>query len=257
MKIMPLLRLLLSRLTLACLATAALVGTSPAEDALDVPPPREPLLPRMPVNSEWTIKLTSNNDDSARLSLADPKKNAEPAKSDRYLDSVTITKLGPATYRETSQWFNRSAPIEKWIVDGLSIQRMPPPINRLIQATSCTSEDFSSYQVSDFQDLEWIGKDNYVGPKVVGGRTVYVFSTENARRRLNQRETLMTDDLFTPLAPLKRSIAYLDAQTQRPLFVDDGTTARVYRYAEAPTGSTAIPDDFAAMFERWKKSLSR
>lgn len=249
-------RFLLSGL-LALLAAATAVD---AADQPDVAPPREPLLPRMPANSEWTVKLTTSNDDAGRLALAEPKKGSDTAApqpaGSYFLDALTITKVNPTTYREISKWSDGNSR-EKWVVDRLPIQKMSPPHNRLVQATSFTQADYSSYEISDFPELEWIGKDNYVGPKIVAGRPVYVFSTENKKRRLNQKENLLVAEQLWPFNLEKRSIAYLDAQTQRPVFVDDGTTARVYSYAEAPSGNVAIPDDFAAMFARWKKSLGR
>lgn len=248
------------------------MASSFCQGQVEVPPPKEPILPRAPELSSWTISFRPDREKVWEETFEPKKQQGEKVapKWARVLQpiEVTVTKDG-TTYREVITWSNGTKS-EKWIVDGLQLREIPQTGAIMRVDTASYGPEVSDYSTSDFEPVQWIGKDNYKGVKFAGGRPTYEFVVEDASRRLTRREVVHRGytDTGDPVEPGKSvkatgfqsdknvQVAYLDARTQLPIYVDDGAMARTYRF-EVPAGPLVVPERFAIKFEEWKDLIRR
>lgn len=232
----------------------------------EAPKPSEPILRRAPSNAQWTVSFSPKKEGGHKEG-SESSAN-EPSVAPNQLKSLTIAKDGK-TYREVSVWGD-SRKTEKWIVGDLQVYETPytKQIARAILPSSGQyAPSYSDYRRSDFEDIEWINKDNFRGLAEVNGRKVFVFQTAPAKRRLTPREQSELVDtseehasketLAQPIVNSSGYTAYLDIQTQLPLYFDDGYTLHTYKFAETAPGSLTVPPQFSSEMEKWKKDLDR
>lgn len=229
----------------------------------EAPQPTEPLLRRAPGKSEWTVSY-----EYGRKS----KDAAAPvaAGNDTFLKALTVTK-DDKVYREVSQWGDGRV-AEKWISGDLQVYETPYTkriARAILPSTSQYADSYSDYRRSDFEELEWIGKDNFQGVVEQDGRKVFVFRLEKGKTRFTPRELSgLTDGEDQSEADLKKRLeeyaassagytAYLDVATQLPVMFSDGTITRTYRYTEVPPPALVIPVRFATELAKWQKDLVR
>ncbi len=242
---------------------AAHVGATAFAQTREDLKPGEPILPRAPSRAEWTVKSyfaggSATPGDSAGSDRRKP------------VESVTVSKDGD-TYREVIQRAD-GRKVEKWIQDGLQVYSLPQSdkIARSVLSARSYSETFSDYRRSDFEELEWIGMDNFTGVTEIGGREVFAFSTDAVTRKLTPRElsSLADPDGTETMEDLERDFrdrsgnesgytAYLDIATQLPVYFDDGQTKRLYEFAKQPPGQLVAPQRFAAELAEWRSELDR
>lgn len=229
-----------------------------------VPPPSEPLLKRAPANAEWTI-YTYEDRSKILEEIEKQGLKAEPSGEVSEIGkvqpvAVTISKDGK-TYREVAQWLDGRVR-EKWIAGDVQFYETAYG-KKIARVSQPASDNFSDYRRSDFEELEWVGKDNYKGVKEVRGRKVYEFQVDLNKKRLSPREAALLIDVDAPqtgaddgtpvAAPAPRIYtAYFDTATQMPLFFDDGMAVRLYKFSARPPGKLVIPPPFAEEFERAK-----
>lgn len=231
-----------------------------------------PVLQRAPARSEWTVFLhpdrTKMVEAVSKQGLGAP--GAEIPAGSRELKSVTISKDG-SIYREVSAWAD-GRKREKWISGELQVY----DLGSLGKIARCVlpsrfqfSSNYSDFRRSDFEELEWIGKENFRGVKDIEGRKVFEFQMDAGKRRLTPREMAEPVDhdrnageaeqvkkSAEQATPSRIYTAYLDAQTNMPVYFDDGEIVRTYKFSEAP-GSLSIPAHFALELDNWKKDLNR
>lgn len=237
----------------------------------DVPELREPILSRAPEFSQWTIRIERDRQRATERIQADKsdqdvEDNGEEPRAVLLPREVIVLKQGEI-YRETTRWSNGRT-TEKWIVGRFQLRESERTggIHRVMGTGAYYHEDYSDYSRSDFENLEWIGMDNYQGVRSVGGRVVHVFEVSHEEKRLTPRErsdrvVLNETQAERTLgeetnADGRRLIAFLDVETQLPVFFDDGEVARIYRFSDAPTGRLRIPDEFATAFAKWNEEVN-
>lgn len=258
----------MNRRILISAALFVVLGGSAFAQTTEMLAPSEPALKRAPANSEWTIQLYENREKTqeaiGKNGLENPQGDG-PAEPRSLPKSVTVSKDG-TTYREVVQWDDgRSS--EKWISDNMQVytQRFS---GQLARAASPYSDDYSDYRRSDFEGLEWVNRSNFQGIKDMKGRKVFEFRVDADKRPLNAREASILADPneVKPVASGSEQYtdasakaspgytAYLDVQTQLPVYFDDGVTIRIYKFSERGPGKLVIPPQFAAELDAWKKS---
>lgn len=232
--------------------------------------PSEPVLKRAPSHAEWTVYFHQDRQKTLEavaergLDLEDSKSAKGASRS----ESLTVTKNGK-TYREILRTDNGRTS-EKWSVDGLQVYELPSGrIAQAILPSSGYADNYTDYRRSDFEELEWVGLDNFRGTKEVGGRKVFEFRIDASKRRLTPRELteLATSDERQSVADLLKEraaqsggsayTAYLDVRTQLPLYFDDGEVVRIYKFSEHSSSDLTVPSRFAEELQSWKKDLAR
>ncbi len=235
--------------------------------------PSEPILKRAASNAEWTVYFYQDRGKAQEL-IAKQGLNlgdGDVAEGSNFPKSLTVSKSGN-TYREIVRKGNGQT-VEKWSVNGLQVYELPESkqiARSILPSSSMVVDNYSDYRRSDFEALEWIGKDNFRGVKEVAGREVFEFRTDSIKRRLTPRELsgLIDPDsnksaAETQLAQENQAdgsagyTAYLDIRTQLPLYFDDGKQVRIYKFSESAPGNLALPPQFAAEMKNWQKELDR
>jgi len=232
--------------------------------------PSEPILKRAPSIAEWTITFRSDRDKALKGVIGADSGSAENTAVKKFdsLKSLTVSKSG-ATYREIFRESDGPT-TEKWIADGLQVYETTHSkmIARSILPSSSYSDNYSDYRRSDFEELEWVSPQNFVGIKDLNGRKVFEFRVDSAERKLTPRElSNMADPDFNESpahlqSHLKKQAgnspgftAFLDITTQLPVWFDDGQTGRIYEFSNSPSASLSIPSRFAAELNAWKKDI--
>lgn len=237
------------------------LGLSLAQEE-KIPPPKEPVLARAPSRAEWTIRFSFDlgKAKAAALGGTSPqKKEPDSSKFTGFPVEIQISKDG-TTYREIAYWPDGSK-IEKWIVDGFQLQESRDGKNLIRLPAMSFSPDVSDYSRSDFENVEWVGLDNYTGPEVAKSPIAYEFSVTAAKKRLTSREEALIEarggGSEASRNPDQRYTAYLDIKTQLPLYADNGTTACIYKFAPAPSTPLTVPSKFAQEFAAWKNLIRK
>ena len=162
------------------LAMASLgVAQQPAVDLKD------PILPRMPERSSWTVSIRQRAQAPAPDSTG-----KQPAQSPNDV-TAAIAKDGK-TYRVIY-----SKPVngysEIWFVNGTTLALLPGG-NRaaIVNPVLFPLTGFSS---SDFEDFSWVMKQNFIGLQTVAKRPMLAFKADNLTRPFTAREDFLVDQL--------------------------------------------------------------
>lgn len=248
-------RLLTISLLIACgLFIRNALGQTEATQAR---PPKNPLLPRAPEFSSWTIV------ESLGKQKTPPESTASGGAAGKDI-RCTITKTG-TTYREI---FTEAGlgEVTKWVVDALQIKQVVDD-GRLIRIPrSRYSPDFSDYLRSDFENFEWITRETYKGVRNYEDKPCYVFEVEASKRRLTPRERsekirrTQEDDEnpeTTPVTsePSHTLTAYLDVATQLPVALREGERLTTYTFNPPPTAPLSPPADVLENFAKWRETI--
>lgn len=210
--------------------------------------PKVPLLPRAPVRSEWTIRMTAEESDGANDPLAQEAGMVEAAGQERKVRSVEVSKDGQLqTYRLLTRWSD-GAREEEWILAGQHVaERAGGKGLYIVGSEGTTVQDL---RVSDFPELGWVDMSYYRGMKIHKGVKVFVFTVPFEKRPLSRGDaqllmlakqtdpSMTASKLFKPRS--SEVFIYLDAATQLPVAYHDGTTLRSYAF-NAPSEPRLIP----------------
>lgn len=206
--------------------------------------PKEPMLPRMPERSSWTILF-------GRAAPEEAGRN-EPGKQ-ALTNRLTVSKDG-TTYRVVSE-----KPVggvrEAWVVGSVVFLLSSDGLRCAIADSSAfPGTDFSR---SDFEAFEWVSAKNFIGSSERENRRVFVFETDSLKRVLSARErglvvdaqmALQGEEPSTPVVVSDEAVlqvlgwagtvkALLDQSTQRPVLLESGA----YRVqVEILAGSPAL-----------------
>lgn len=220
-------------------------------------PPKNPILPRAPEFSSWTIVER----------VGEQKNSSEPTSpGDLAAKDIrcTITKTG-TTYREIST-VPGNGESTKWVMDGMQIKQTPAG-GRLIRIPRTKySADFSDYARSDFEPFEWVNRETYIGVQKYEDRLCYVFEVEAGKKRLTPRErhdkSSGGSDIEKPpgettvtLEPSHTLTAYLDVATQLPVALKESDRLTTYTFNPPPTSPLSPPADVLENFTKWRETI--
>lgn len=228
----------------------------------DLPPPKEPLLPRVNDHSTWSVSLHYDRE-HARAELLDPKgseNKADAGAGEQPVAKIQVTKDG-GVYREVAIGVNGKTK-EKWIFDKFQAQESDDgKVVMIMQPAAFFSRDYSDYSRSDFEVLEWIDKSNFVGTAGFRGQPVYVFETSGNKRRLTAREQAdirserATDSEIQRYS--EKFVVYLDGKTQLPVYFDDGEIIRTYTYGPSNADKLQAPSKFQQALADWNAEVKQ
>ncbi len=230
-----------------------------------LPPPKFPMELRAPSKFQWKIEFRYDREKAKKETLT------PEAKSEDKLDdpveapppmlpkSIEVSKDG-RIYREITTWQDGKK-TEKWVLEGLQLREQPKTGRILDVDARSYSTDFSDYRRSDFEVAEWMGQDTFRGVKLLGSRPAYEFSVGADKRRLSPREIAlgsMPDEVrgpdSQPVGPGSEYVAYLDAKSLMPIYIDDGEVVRIYSYGSL-TETLVPPQKFMDRLNARKKML--
>lgn len=238
---------------------------------VEIPPPQDPVLRRAPKVAEWTITFRYKRDKSGEALFQDgaPAENddSDPEDSEGLpplLKRIVISRDGK--FLREVKYFTGGKRSEKWIAEGYQLQEIAN-FSDLIRVSNGGDYDpyFSDFRRSDFEELEWVGKENYRGVKTLGGVAVYAFSTEESRKKLTPREQYQRQNPENDVAsggpdrPVSSPqtdpihVAYIDARTRLPVYYDDGKCIRLYKFNSSPPMTLNPAEKFRRGFDTWRQ----
>jgi len=218
----------MTSLRLAVAALCVTLSPLPAQSPTAPPEPRAPLLPRMPALASWNVTFQ----------YAGEEKPARPDAPRRYLGSVprsmVVTKTKDVC-REQIQ-LATGKQVERWDFAGTQFHSDEEGTVFLIVPPSEESPDPEYYdrRKSDFPELSWINKDNYLGVEDFQGTPAFHFEMERDGRTFS---------------------AFLSVENQRPLSFSDGSATRLYHFNPPPSGQLVPPPAFLSAYTRHKQAM--
>ena len=226
----------------------------------ELPPPKDPVLPRAPARAEWTATTRADRKKALEEMAAPPKGNVQE-KATKTISEIRVSKDG-SLYRELSV-LEDGRKIEKWI-SGI-FQAVEAPVGgfaRIPLPAGTISQDYSDYRAGDFENLLWVDKSNYAGSGTFQGLPVYVFKVAADKRLFTPREKSDLEMRRTPDDSLIRKpgqtfVAYLDARTQLPVLFDDGESVTTYSFIADPPDKLQAPPAFAKALADWTADVKR
>ena len=235
-------------------------------EAPSLPPPKFPLELRAPNKYQWKIDFRFDRAKAKKQTLTPEAKPSEDldepteAAPPMLPKSIEVSKDG-RVYREVTTWQDGKKS-EKWVLDGLQLREQPKTGRVLDVDAASYSTDFSDYRRSDFELAEWMNKEAFKGVKLLGTRPAYEFSIGSDKRRPTPREIALKsiqDDVSEstdsqPVAASAEYVAYLDAKSLLPIYIDDGEVVRIYSYGPL-TESLVPPQKFMDRLNARKKML--
>jgi hypothetical protein len=213
-------------------------GISPGQEGSplnNVPAPKPPFVARAPAQSSWLILITPN----ANGPDAAPSNPAHPAK---FLKAQLWTKAGTAM-QCANEWSDGTM-TEDTVVgptklaqspDGNGVHIYNPRLNPLYH-------DFST---GDFEMLDWITLENYVGAFSHAGERCYLFRTKGAKDAASAPHNQSLAEINTPASPTS---VYISIQTGLPVEIDNAHVEYLFQFGspgelklpETPPAPTAL-----------------
>jgi len=210
---------------------------APAQNP-EPPPPREPVLHRLPDYASWTVSFKYQEDEDKPGEAG--QAGVQPLKANPYVfadqaASVSITKTGNIWWEQTT-WLS-GLKTESWIFNSMRAGMVRGPNRIVAMPFSYARAEAFDYRREDFEGLGWVSLSNYTGVKNYLGKPAYVF-VSNPSTAGNEAKAGRT--------------AILSIEDQWPLYFRDGTTERTYTYNPAPSAPLVPPDKIMKIFNKWK-----
>ncbi len=193
-----------------------------------VPPPKVPVLHRVPAMASWTIQFKYKTDETASAKKPQPS-------SPNQIQIITVTKTDRTLWIQTTLASRQKE--EKWIFDGTQFKTMNNG-SVIILITPPTaldpSPEYSDYSKCDFEGLEWLSLNTYKGVGTYQGEPVYLFEGNELGEKLT---------------------ALLAVSTQLPLYSSASDVSCTYTYNPPPTAPLALPKRFSDVLVTHKRGL--
>jgi hypothetical protein len=182
--------------------------------------PSGPILGKMADFSAWQVTY-SYQDDNTPAAGKSGKTFLQPRR-------VTVVRTRPLWHAVTVDIEGKTT--EQWSAGKgqfLLLPGEPAPIAGTENAAP-GMDAFSfltNYEQVDFQDMQWISANNYVGTQAIGSTTCFVFQQNNTR-------------------------VWLDANTRYPVRWQQGGEVRQFQFLKAPTERLSLPPAIAEIQRR-------
>ncbi len=227
-------------------ATLVVLATGKLTAQVDSSPLREPILPRMPARSAWTLTYS--------------QKTAPPQSTDEAGGKVNVPSSMTATIQKDGTIYHvHYAQAVAGYTDIWSINGITLAVNSAATGVAIVSSvlfPLTDFSTGDFEDFTWVQKPYFKGKQKLGDREVLVFEADSLKRQLTARERsiisqmqndnhtdqqgailddpesakkppreikpLQRDEILKTLGWDRSTLAYLDPATQQPVLLTSG-----------------------------------
>jgi hypothetical protein len=208
---------------------AGFCAVAKADDSplANVPAPNPPFIAKAPEQSSWLIVITSAGDGSGAASSTKPKT----------IRAQLWTKSGTAM-QCSNEWTDDTR-TEDTVVGSTKIAQSPDGkgVHKYDPKLDPRYHDFGT---GDFEMLDWITPDNYVGAVTHAGERCYLFQTKGAGAGVKEVETgphnKTLAEINTPISPTS---VYVSIRTGLPVEIDNTHAKYVFKFGEP--GELTIP----------------
>lgn len=237
-------------LSLICLARPHAFGqnSAPAE----IPPPKFPLSLRAPASASWVIK----KENKGKVIETENSQNSG-SKAVPLVKELSVTKTSPIYFERAIVENGRSW--EKWVFvtnDGtyrLIKYAGSPKWERLWETHY---QDISRYENTDFEDIEWIAKDNYLGIQTVDKGPAYAFGIQS-RSPLTRRDkrNVTVSEGEDGKGQIFTASTLIDVKTLLPLKIENDYEISTITYGEAPRSRLSPPAEVLEELKTWVQEV--
>lgn len=225
---------------LKLLALSLLAASAQSSLGQDIPPPKFPVLARLPESAAWTMSYRYPTDAKSDASPTPTPKPNPYVFSDRKR-TVTVSKAGQV-WNEQIEWTSGNH-TELWIYNNMRAGIIPGTKKLALIPFSAESAESFDYRRMDFEGLDWIKPENYKGLAKWQGKPVYFFEEGSP--------SLADKPVDIPAGKWGATRwAVISPETRLPLVSYDGRAEREYRYKAAPTTPLTPPENFLSLFQK-------
>lgn len=224
--------------------------------------PKEPLIPKAPARSEWTVRITTEF--SGGWESSEEWETAQAMVSEqRSLRSIDYSKDAELqTYRLRSSWSDGESE-DEWIVMGHHVaERAGGRGLYIVGSESAMTQELAK---NDFPELAWVDMQSFRGVKTHKGKPVFIFNVPFDQMPLSGDDARFVeiarqaDPKATPSkvlgAKVSEVVLYLDVQTQLPVLYNDGRSIRTYRFSQPSEARLRPPADVLAFLRGRAEAL--
>ena len=110
------------------------------------------------------------------------------------------------------------------------------------------------FGASDFELLDWIGLDDYVGAFTYAGETCYLYQAKDIASGPHGAETGTPNKTLRQIhAPTSPTKAYISVKTKLPVAIINGDGTYSFHFQDPPDSALEMPEPYASM---WKSFSS-
>lgn len=231
-----------SQFAVIALLGYALSATAVAQEQTralsDVPPPTPPLVAEAPDPSGWTITIKP-----AGSGPAAPASN--PSLPPKYLKQQSWTKSGEKM-RCVNEWNDGRRTVD-WIAGAVKFHESPQGegIKLFNPSSHPTHHDFSK---GDFDMLDWLTLDDYVGAVEYQGEPCYLFRSKRLAPRIHGDSHKRDFSAAEFRAPTSPTTALISVRTKLPVFVANADGQFQFRFQSVAPGELNLPEPYASLW---------
>lgn len=194
----------------------------------NVPAPQPPFVARAPEQSSWLIVINPN-ENGPDASSSNP---SHPPKS---LKAQLWTKSGTAL--QCANIWTDGTRTEDTVVGATKFAQSPDG-NGVHQFNPRLDPRYHDFSSSDFERLDWITPENYVGAFSRAGERCYLFRTKGAKDAASAPHDQSLAQINTPSSSTS---VYISIRTGLPVEIDNAEDE--YRFQFGSPGELRLPED--------------
>ena len=207
--------------------------------------PHDPVLPRAATPASWTISYDYS---STPFGTSNPQPASPPTDQRNQSGSLltTVVEKFSRGYHESHTYRVNSAS-EFWLWRGTPL--FSPGEQALVIQLPQMTDLNSDYSQSDFEIVQWVGQDNFVGVVSFLGRKAFLFRVKRNDKRKTSREILEEQAMKAAnVAPPNYGdqviSAWLDCATQLPIAYEQSDMRLTYIFNPPPAPNITPPAKF-------------
>jgi len=198
----------------------------------NLPAPKPPFVARAPEQSAWLIVITPNEESSTASS-------SNPSHPPKTLKAQLWTKSGSAM-QCANEWSDGTR-TEDTVVGQTKIAQSPDG-NGVHLYNPRLDPRYHDFSTGDFEMLDWITPENYVGAFSHAGERSYLFRTKgiasNAQDAASASHNLSMAEINAPTSPTS---VYISIRTGLPVEIDNAKGKYLFQFGSP--GELRLPED--------------
>jgi hypothetical protein len=230
---------------LATLLSIYLAFGQEADSALkDAPPPKPPFVRRAPAKSAWLIQIKP-------IGRGPVAPSSDPRLPQKYLKQQYWVKSG--SMMQCWNFWTDGSKTQDWIAGTAKFYQSPQG-NGIRVFDSQSIPFFHDFTAGDFEMLDWIEQESYVGAVKHLGEPCYLFEAKKLAASVgdnNPRRDLKTvADFHAPASPTR---AWISIKTGLPVEIMNGEGQYLFQFQTPPAGELRMPEPYASLWKAYSR----
>jgi hypothetical protein len=222
-----------------------LVRGQESDSALkDAPPPKPPFVSRAPARSAWLIQIRP-------IGKGPIAPSSDPRLPQQYLKQQYWVKSG--TLMQCWNFWTDGTKTQDWIVGSAKFYQSPQG-NGIRVLDSQSIPFFHDFTAGDFEMLDWIEPESYVGAASHLGQPCYVFEAKKLAASTGgsepRRDLKTVADFHAPVSPTR---AWISISTGLPVEITNGDGQYLFQFQTPPAGELKMPEPYASLWKAYSR----